>query len=158
VEFGLISIPFTFRHRLSKAVGYSGVGAESKPLWYVLGGVQVDKILSPEITWYLDGTETDFLDFVLEGGNPNQAELERLGSPASDEELFTQWDCMFVAAGGFQLFLNSTIHLTVELRGGFGITDINAKPWRLQNNDGVYGASRNSFLGLHAGIHANMSR
>jgi hypothetical protein len=158
VQYHLLSIPIAFRHMLSKTVGYSGVGAESKPIWYILGGLQIDKIISPEIEWYLDGVETEFLDFVLEGSNPNQAQIESMGAPASDEQLFTDWDCMFLGAGGFQLFLNSALHMTIELRGGIGITDINAKPWRLKNNDGVYAASRNSFLGLHIGMHVQLTQ
>lgn len=158
VQYGLVSVPIAFRYRLSEAVGYSGVGAESKPVWFVLGGLQVNKILSPEIDWYLDGMETGFMEFVLEGGNPNQAEIESLGTPANDEEFFTQWDLMFIGAGGFQLFLTPVVHLTAEVRGGLGITDMNAKPWRLKNNDGIYAASRNSFLGLHVGFHVQITQ
>ncbi|HLF63339.1 MAG TPA: hypothetical protein VI603_06290 [Saprospiraceae bacterium] len=158
VRYSLISIPLAFRHQLTDAPGgYSGVGTESKPLWYILGGVQVDRILSPEIRWQLDGNETDFLSFVLEGGNPNQAEIENLGEPASDEEFYIQWDVMGIAAIGFQLSLTPTMHFTTELRGGIGITDMNAESWRLKNNDGIYAASRNAFFGLHAGIHMQLT-
>lgn len=159
VDFNLLSIPIMFRHQLTDAPeGYSGIGTETKPLWYVLGGLQFNKMLSPEIDWYLDGVETEFLPFVLEGGNPNQAIIESQGSPSSDEELFTQWDAMLIGAGGFQLHLAPTAYFTAEIRGGISITDINSEPWRLENNDGVYAASRNSFLGLHAGIHLQLTR
>ena len=159
VQFSLLSIPLMYRYQFKEAPGgYSGVGTETKPIWYLQGGVQADKMLSPEIKWRVDGTETDFLQFVLEGGNPNQSIIESQGAPVSDEELFTQWSVSAVAAGGFILYLNSTMRFTLELRGGIGITDINAEQWRLKNNENVYAASRNSFLGLHAGIHFQLTQ
>ncbi len=158
VEYGLISVPIALRYQLTEPVGYSGVGTESKPIWYLLAGLQFDKFLSPEIDWNIDGVETEFLEFVLEGGNPNQSIIESLGQPSSDEEFFTTWDLAFVAAGGFQLYMTPALHFTIEVRGGLGVTDINAEPWRLNNNHGTYGASRNSFLGLHAGIHLQLTQ
>jgi len=157
ISHSLISIPVLYRYRLSREQeGYAGIGG-SKPIWYVLGGLQIDRILSPEITWYLDDSEVEFLEFVLEGGNPNQQQIEEIGAPASDDEFFTKWDGMFVAGGGFQLPINQFIHLSLELRGGIGLTDINADSWKLKNNKGIYQASRLAFFGLHTGIHIQLA-
>jgi hypothetical protein len=157
INYSLLSVPLLFRHQLSKPQeGYAGVGG-SKPLWYFLAGVQIDRILSPEINWYLDGTAVDFLSFVQEGGNPNQQAIDNLGPPASATELFTQWDGMIIVGGGFQLPMSEVAYLSLELRGGVGLTDINAEPWRLNNNKGIYQASRLAFLGLHAGIHMQLA-
>jgi hypothetical protein len=159
VRYHLISFPLMYRHTLSDgSAGYSGVRVFSKPVWYVLGGLQINRILSPEIDWHLDGSPTDFLSFVLEGGNPNQEQLEQLGMPVSDSDFFVQWDAMLVGAGGCQLYFAPSMYLSAELRGGIGLTDINAKPWRLNNNDGIYGASRNVFLGVHAGVHVHLAQ
>lgn len=156
VNFQLISIPLIYRYQFSAAPeGYTGVG--TKPKWFAGGGIQVNKILNPEINWYLDGQETDFLPFVLEGGNPNQQVIESMGAPAEDEDLFSAWDAMLVASGGCRIGLSYLVSVTAELRGGIGITDINASAWRLENNDGVYRASRNTFFGLHAGVHVRLN-
>jgi hypothetical protein len=157
VEFNLISFPVMFRHRITEAVGYSGVGVV-KPQWYVQGGIQVDRILSPGIRWYLDGTETTMFPFVLEGGNPNEAELLSLGEPQSDAELFNEWSMGINGASGFQLNFTPYLSLTAEVRGGIGISDLNPKKWRLPNNDGIYGASRTTFLGLHIGIQVRFAQ
>ena len=154
VRYQMLSLPVYYKRMLTETSGgYAGVGSESKPRWYLLGGFQVDRLLSPNIDWYLNGSETDFLSFVLEGGNPNQALIEAMGAPASDEDLFTDWDIMFILGGGFELPVSTQVMFSIELRGGIGLTDINAKDWRLENNQGVYGASRNAFAGLHVGIH-----
>jgi hypothetical protein len=98
------------------------------------------------------------MPFVLEGGNPNQALLEELGSPESDAEFFIKWGGTFIGAGGCKLYFSPNMYLSAELRGGIGITDMNARQWRLPNNDGIYGASRNAFLGLHVGVHIHIRR
>jgi len=158
VRYNLLSFPVALRHVLSKAgSGYGGVGSEVKPLWYLVGGVQINHLLSPEVDWYVNQIEVDFFEFVLEGGNPNQAILEAMGAPASDEELYVKWDILFIAGGGFRIHPNSVMSVSLEVRGGIGLTDINTKDWRLENNRGVYGASRNTFLGLHAGVHFLLS-
>ena len=154
VQYQLLSLPLMYRRTLTPSPGgYAGVGAESKPRWYLQGGLQVDKILSPEIDWYLNDSGVDFLTFVLEGGNPNQEIIEAMGAPASDADLFTAWDLQVVLAGGCEIAMTSTFSITAELRGNIGITDLNASDWRLNNNKGVYGASRNTAVGLHIGAH-----
>ena len=60
-----------------------------------------------------------------------------MGAPESDDELFTDWDVMFILGGGFELPVSSQVVLSIALRGGIGLTDINAKPWRLENNQGI---------------------
>ena len=152
IRYALLSIPLLYKVQFTEPPsGYAGVGSELKPHWYILGGIQADRIMSPEIQWRLDGGTTEFLPFVLEGGNPNQDVLEAMGEPSSDADLFTQWDAMLIAAGGFELYTNAQLSFTVELRGGIGLTDMNAEVYRLDNNRGVYAASRNAFLGLHLG-------
>lgn len=154
ISFSLISMPLLFRYQVSSGpAGYGGVGTESKPLWYVLGGLQVNRMLSPSAKYRLDGTETDFLSFVLEGGNRNQGVIEAMGPPDTTSDLYTGWDVMFAAGGGFLLSITPAMYLTTEIRGGIGLTDMNAEPWRLPNNANIYEASRHSYLGLHAGIH-----
>jgi hypothetical protein len=159
VRYNQISIPIEYKRLISKTVaGYGGVGTELKPIWYLMGGLQVDKILSPEVDWYLNGSETEFLPFVLEGGNPNQEAIETMGAPDSDQDLFTGWDLMFIGAAGFQIHTTPQVSISLELRGGIGLTDLNASAWQLENHRGIYGASRNMFFGLHAGTHILLSQ
>ena len=154
IRYKMISVPVAFRHMLSPAdAGYSGVGSGFKPHWYLIGGVQVDRIMSPEVDWYLNGTAVDFTTFVLEGGNPNSEEIVSMGAPSEDRELFAQWDLMFICGGGFRIQANPQTAFSLEARGGIGLTDLNADAWQLKNHRGVYGASRNMLLGLHAGVH-----
>ncbi len=104
VRYNMFSIPLAYRYYLTEhQEGYTGVGSGRKPYWYLLGGLQLDKIFSPEVHWYLDGEATGFEAFVLEGGNPNEALIDAQGPPASDTDLYTKWDAMFIAAGGFEL-------------------------------------------------------
>jgi hypothetical protein len=159
VRYHQISLPIAYQRMISKSsTGYAGVGSELKPLWFVLGGLQVDRILSPEVDWYLNGSEIEFLPFVLEGGNPNQEILEAMGPLAADQDLFAKWDVMFISGVGFQIHTSPQISFTVELRGGIGLTDLNAKDWQLDNHRGIYGASRNIFFGLHAGAQMLLSQ
>lgn len=156
VHYSLLSVPLLYKHRVTKIPGgYTGVGI--KPIWYILGGLQLDRILSPEIDWYIDDAEVEFIAFTLEGGNPNEAQIQNMGAPSSDEELFTQWDGMLITGGGLELHLSEQTYISLELRGGIGLTDINDESWRLKNNKGIYQASRLAFLGLHVGIHTQLS-
>lgn len=152
VVLNYFNVPVMFKYMVSENVsGYQGVNI-AKPKWFAGGGIQVGKLTSGSIEWKLNNSLTNFSTFISDGGNPNQALLEENGVPSDDLDFFQEVDVVFVASFGFHSELNPYILTTVELRGGIGLTDINADTWRLPNRMGVYGASRTTFFGLHAGI------
>lgn len=152
VVLNYFNVPVLFKYMVSKnAAGYQGVNI-ARPRWFASGGIQVGKLTSGDIEWKINNALTNFSTFVSDGGNPNQALLEENGVPADDLDFFREVDVVFVTAFGFHSEINPYILTTIELRGGIGLTDINAETWRLPNRRGVYGASRTTFLGIHAGI------
>ncbi|MDX1479624.1 MAG: hypothetical protein R3301_18055 [Saprospiraceae bacterium] len=146
------TVPVMFKYMVSpNSAGYRGVNI-SKPKWFVGGGLQYGKLARADIEWEINGLLTNFMTFVTDGGNPNQAILEVNGTPADEKEFYQETDIVFVASWGFHSHLNPIVTATVELRGGIGLTDINAEIWRLENRQGKYGSSHSTFLGIHAGI------
>ena len=153
ISLDYLAFPVLYRYLLSgKSGAYDKALKFNQPKWFIEGGIQPAILVSADASWTIDGQATDFLSFITDGGNPNLEQIEANGQPASAEELFKDFDVVLVVGAGFQQDLQNNIRWYVELRGGIGLLDINADKWRLPNKEGIYGASRNSFLGIQVGL------
>lgn len=101
-------------------------------------------------------TATLFQFSTSGGGNPNTAALVSLlpgnGNPADYKELYNSTDFGGIFGLGVQAFLTEKLKLSLEIRTGASLGDINAEAWRLNNKDGNYEASRNLYGGLLLGL------
>lgn len=153
VEMQYITAPIAYKHYIGDLnIGYSGIGNIGAPQWYVMGGLQFGYLLDSDITWEINNQPVDFFSFVTQGGNANTDDILESGIPEDDKAFYRTFDLVFIAAGGFHMSLSEALVLSTEVRGGIGLTDINAEEWRLPNREGKYGASRTTFLGLHVGL------
>ncbi|HPB52763.1 MAG TPA: outer membrane beta-barrel protein [Saprospiraceae bacterium] len=134
--------------------------------FFVAVGPQISLIQSAEVTHQVNEKEVTletFANHIAGGGAPynfNSAEIGKLttnGEPANDKDLFASMDIEGFVGLGIQSFLSESFFMTLELRGGGSLTDINAKDWRLDGyKDGQrqkYEASRNVFAGLRLGLN-----
>lgn len=114
-------------------------------------GPQINLLRSGTVTLDRNGSD-DFLDFYTKGyKNPHVAKLKEYAAnrDVNDvKEMFSGSDIMARFGFGVSTIFAESLQLTVALRGGISITDINAEDWKLENNDGVYEASRNAYAGL----------
>jgi outer membrane protein with beta-barrel domain len=153
INISYIGIPVLYKLVLNKAaVGYEAGVNFSRPKWYLLGGFQPSILVSAKVRHEINGSQTDFISFITEGGNPNLEEILINGQPSDDKELYNNFDISFIGAAGFHAHIQPSIIGFVELRGGIGLLDINSEPWQLPGPSGTYNWSRNLFIGLHAGM------
>ncbi|MDX1410061.1 MAG: hypothetical protein R3330_18050, partial [Saprospiraceae bacterium] len=86
------TVPVMFKYMVSaNSSGYRGVNI-SKPKWFVGGGIQYGQLARADIEWEINGLLTNFMTFVTDGGNPNQAILEINGSPKDEKEFYQKTD------------------------------------------------------------------
>ena len=137
-------------------VGFDAAATFKKPKFYLAAGLQPGVVISGSDRYRINGQNTDFIDFITEGGNPNADEIALNKPPESVEDLYQSFDLLFIGAAGIRQNLRNNVMFFAEARGGIGLLDINAEDWRLPSDDGTYHASRNLFLGLHVGIAVSL--
>ncbi len=161
IKLNYLSIPITYRFV---------VGGAKDPnhgtKFFIALGPQFSLLQKAEVTHNVNGKDVTleaFANHVAGGGAPynfNSAEINKLttnGEPANDKDLFASMDIQGFVGLGIQSFLSQSFFITLELRGGGSLTDINAEAWRLDGyKDGQrqkYAASRNVFAGLRLGLN-----
>ncbi len=148
-----IVIPVMYRLTLNSVSGTFAQAARNRePRWYLAGGFQPGFLAGANNTYEVNGNRTDFVSFITEGGNPNFDQIEQNGTPESDEDLYQTLDLSLVGAAGVELYIQQGLRVLIEIRGGLSLTDINAKAWRLPDDNGNYYASRNMFLGVNMAV------
>jgi hypothetical protein len=153
INLTYIAIPVMYKIILNrKTIGYEAGVKQSKPKWYLAGGIQPSFLVSANIRYEVDGNQTDFISFVTEGGNPNLEEILANGPPEDDKELYKSTDISLVGAAGFHTNIQPSVVGFVEMRGSLSILDINAEKWQLPGPSGTYNWSRNMSFGLYVGV------
>lgn len=159
IKLDYINIPITYTHVFGED---PGTGTK----FFVSVGPQFSLLQTAEVSHTVNSADVTLNQFAIHvaGGGPaynfNAAELLTLttaGEPADDKDLFKGVDVQGFLGLGIQSYLSENLFLTVELRGGGSITDINAEEWQLDGyKDGErqeYEPSRNVFGGLRIGLN-----
>ena len=139
-------IPAVFNIGISRSV-------KGNITYLVLGGYY-STLSSADITWKINDKTATMIEFQeFSNRNPSIAKVkENLGNnknPADYKTLFDSKDLGVIGGVGFKCLLSEAVHLLIELRGGVGFTDINAKKWQITSN---YKGSKNLFGGLKVGL------
>jgi len=161
IKLDYISVPVTYTHVFGGAKD-----PNNGTKFFISVGPQFSLLQKSTVTHEVNGqdaTLSNFANHVAGGGAPyqfNSVELAALttnGDPADDKDLFQSMDVQAFLGIGIQSYLSEYLFLTLELRGGGSITDINADEWQLDGyKDGKrqeYEASRNVFGGLRIGLN-----
>ncbi len=120
---------------------------------YFLIGPRLGLLLTAEQEFKINGSETDFLTYVLDRKNPNESKIVALGEPADHKDFFTSYDLGMFGGVGFENSINDQLYWNIEMIGSIGITDINSLNWKLPNREeSLYESSYNIIGGLNVGI------
>ena len=153
IKLDYLAVPLMYKLVLNAQKSrYDAATRFSNNKWYLMGGLQPAYLLSAAVRYEIDDQQTDFISFVTEGGNNNQEQIQSMGPPENDEDLYNNFDLSLVGGVGMFMRFQPRWILLVEIRGGLSLLDINAEEWRLPSSSGSYNASRNMFIGIHAGI------
>jgi hypothetical protein len=156
VEMNYIHLPLTYRYVVN-----GGNNGLNKGTRFLIGaGPYVGILTGADIATRLNGNDVehyDYLVFRTPGSNQNRnlARLNELipdGKSPDFKTLYNSIDFGAVLNLGVQSFLTEQLKLTVEIRTGISLSDINAEDWRLPNFDGNYDPSKNLFVGLNLGL------
>lgn len=120
-------------------------------------GTYLSFLNQAETTWTIGRDDVSLIDFHS-SQNPNGdiLQLAQLanGSDLEDEkDYFESIDYGVTLSFGVRTFLGEGLALNLEILGGYGLGDINAEEWRLNNSVGEYDPSNNTFGGVQMGIH-----
>lgn len=108
------------------------------------GNTKFNLMVGPQLGFLLDANQEYLRDGV------------KVEDPAGKEEIkdrFNSLDIMLVADVGAQISLTADWFMTAGFRVAYGLTDMNAEDWQLENLDGVYEASKNFTAGITIGIN-----
>lgn len=161
IKLDYLTVPVTFTHVVGGAKD-----PNNGTKFFISLGPQFALLQKAEVTHRVnnqDVTLEQFANHIAGGGAPynfNSAAIAQLttnGEPADDKDLFQSLDIQAFIGLGIQSYLSESFFLTLELRAGGSITDINADAWQLDGyKDGqrqTYEASRNVFGGLRVGLN-----
>ncbi len=151
IRYSYIYLPISFKLYLEHVNNWDA--KKGTALWFIKAGFQPGLMLNAKTTWEIDGQQVSLLDFANQfDDNPHEEILNQMGNPLHDIDLFSRLDIMFIGELGFHFFLQEDLSLLISLEGGLGLTDLNAKPWRLTSPKGEYDVSRTGFFGINLGV------
>jgi hypothetical protein len=120
---------------------------------YFMLGPRLNFVLSVDQEFKINDQSTDFLTYVNDRKNPNEAEILALGAPDDDKEFFTDYDLGLFGGVGYESMIHEQLYWNVEFVGSVGITDINQFRWKLPNREkSIYEASYNFIGGINIGV------
>lgn len=152
VELNYIMIPLSYK----MVFGDTEINSYATRAFFSVGGY-VSFLKRAETTWTLDRNDVSLIDFHS-SQNPNGdiltlAQLAGGSDLEDDKDQFESVDFGVTLSFGVRTFLSEGLALNLELLGGYGLGDINAEKWRLNNSKGIYEASNNAFGGVQMGLH-----
>ncbi|MFK7775912.1 MAG: hypothetical protein AB8F94_27560 [Saprospiraceae bacterium] len=152
VELNYIMIPLSYK----MVFGDTELNSYATRAFFSIGGY-VAILNRAETTWTLGREEASLVDFhSSQSRNGNILGIAQLanGSDLEDgKDQFESVDFGVTLSLGVRTFLTEGLALNLELLGGYGLGDMNAEEWRLNNSSGVYDASNNAFGGVQMGLH-----
>lgn len=109
-------------------------------------GILLANLKEANQEWLRDGNT--YVDNIT---NPITGETFDLG--ASDvTDRFAKSDILINLEVGARFLFGEKLFLDAELNFGYGLKDINAEDWQIENNEGIYDPSHNAFAGLRIGL------
>ena len=138
VKLNYLQIPLMFKYRSSGEV----------VRFYVMAGPQFDFLLSAEQEYYKN--DASFYDESTI--NPITHKPILIGESKITER-YTTYDIFARLDLGVDIKLMKSLFLNTGLTFAYGLTDINATDWRINNNSGVYNPSHNVAIGFNVGIN-----
>ena len=69
------------------------------------------------------------------------------------KDRYNSMDFMLVVDAGMDIKLTEKLFINVGFRISYGLIDINAEEWQLENYDGIYESSHNFTAGITAGFN-----
>jgi hypothetical protein len=153
VKLDYIHIPLTYTF----VVNGGSKGENQGVNFFITAGLYAGILNDASMDLTINGQAASLFQFsTIGGGNPNTAALVTLlpgdGNPADYKELYNSTDFGGIFGFGVQAFLSEKLKLSVEIRTGASLGDINSETWRLNNKDGLYEPSRNLYGGLLLGL------
>lgn len=132
--------------------------AESKNRIYISLGGYYGILSNANIDWKIDGTDVTFVGFhENQNRNPNIDQIKALlgnsNDPADYKDLFNKADYGVILGIGAKWKLSGNLSLITELRGGYGLADINDENWVFTPANETYKKSNNAFGGLRLGLN-----
>ena len=152
VELNYIMIPLSYK----MVFGDTESNSYATRAFFSIGGY-VALLNRAETTWTLDRNDVSLVEFhQSQNRNGNILGIIELANGSDledDKDQFESVDFGVTFSLGVRTFLSEGLALNLELLGGYGLGDMNAEDWRLNNSSGGYDASNNAFGGVQMGLH-----
>ena len=152
VELNYIMIPLSYK----MVFGDTEINSYATRAFFSLGGY-VALLSRAETTWMLGREEVSLVDFhQSQNRNGNILGIAQLANGSDledDKDQFESVDFGVTLSFGVRTFLTEGLALNFEILGGYGLGDMNAEEWRLENSTGTYDASNHAFGGVQLGLH-----
>lgn len=137
IKLNYLQIPLLFKYRSTGEVAR----------FYVMAGPQFDFLLSAKQTYYKN--DASFNDEVF---NPKLKRFVKI-SEETITDRFSSYDIFARLDLGVDISIVKNLFINAGLSFAYGLTDINAKDWRLPDSKGNYNASHNVAVGFNIGIN-----
>jgi hypothetical protein len=110
-------------------------------------------MIGPELAFLTKATQDYKLGSVNFPGSRNDLDGKSFVKAASDiKDRYIKMDFMLAFDIGADISITDNLILNAGLRGNYGLRDINAEAFRMNNKTGTYTASHNAYYGLQVGI------
>jgi hypothetical protein len=137
VKLNYIQLPLLFKYRSSGDVAR----------FYLMAGPQFDFLLSANQSYYKNAIAYD--DTFL---NPYTNDWEKLGEEDITNR-YTSFDIFARLDLGVDITIVKNLFINTGLSFAYGLTDINADNYRINDSDGNYNPSHNIAIGFNVGIN-----
>lgn len=150
-----VQVPFSYKYVFGSKRGYDHEVFSP----YVFGSVRIGYLFYSDVGFFRQNEsgeyiEEDLITFIsISGWNKNLDEIEAMGNPETDRELFSPIDFTLEVGGGYQYFITRRASLFAEVHLSSGILDVNARDWRFRSNKNTYTASYNLYGGVKFGAN-----
>jgi hypothetical protein len=144
IDLGYFNIPLLFKYAFGT------------------GGTKFRFLAGPQVGILLDATQEYLRDDVNDNVDGNYVRIKtttldqngkQFVTDANDiKDRFEKTDFSLVVDIGADIHLSDLFYITAGLRGNYGLTEINAAPYRINNLEGEYLPSNNLWGGVYFGI------
>jgi hypothetical protein len=118
------------------------------------GGTKFRFMAGPQVGILLEANQDYTRDGEKVGPPVTNLDGDTFSPYAGDiTERFQKNDFSLVLDIGADIHLSDLFYINAGIRGNYGLTEINAAPYRIKNMDGEYSASNNLWGGIYFGIN-----
>ena len=137
VKLDYLQVPLLFKYRTSADVAR----------FYIMAGPQFDFLLSANQIYYKDD-----VSYEEQFENPLSGEMVKIGEEDITDR-YTSYDIFARLDLGVDITIIKNLFISTGLSFAYGLTDINAEDWRMDNSSGEYNPSHNIAIGFNVGIN-----